>query len=383
MDLSRVVSADSHVNEPEAAFAGIPKKLRDEFGPHFIQNPDGKKGLHIVFKGHKPDPVGNTFLAGTGRVPSVVKDRVENFTWDRWRGPWDPSARMGDMDLDGVSVDVLYPSMARSYYGLEGAETPLQLAGLRSYNDWMVDYCAVVPSRLIGLGLLSVLDIAWSIEEMKRCAKRGLKGATLPSVLPEGMCYADPEFEPIWVAAEDMDFPIHFHNGIIQGADRDVYQRREPSMRAVGDRVLNSAVMEATNLFKDILFGLVLENHPRLRIVFAEYELTWILAFFYYRVDPNAHRFALSHPDIPHFSVPPTEIIRRQVYATFQEDPAGVAGALAIGLLDNCMWSSDYPHGSASWPNSMAIIRGQLDGLDEASVNKLVWKNAADFYGFS
>jgi predicted TIM-barrel fold metal-dependent hydrolase len=91
----------------------------------------------------------------------------------------------------------------------------------------------------------------------------------------------------------------------------------------------------------------------------------------------------LSYPDIPHFSVPPTEIIRRQVYVTFQEDPAGVAGALAIGLLDNCMWSSDYPHGSASWPNSMEIIRGQLDGLDDASVNKLVWKNAADFYGFS
>jgi hypothetical protein len=30
----------------------------------------------------------------------------------------------------------------------------------------------------------------------------------------------------------------------------------------------------------------------------------------------------------------------------------------------------------------MEVIRGQLDGLDDASVNKLVSKNATDFYGF-
>jgi predicted TIM-barrel fold metal-dependent hydrolase len=381
MDLSCVVSADSHVNEPEAAFARIPKDLRERFGPHFVQDPPGKKGLHIVFKGHRPDPVGNTFLAGTGRDPKVVKDRVENFTWDRWRGPWDPSARLGDMDLDGVTVEVLYPSMARSFYGLFGDETPLQLAGLKSYNDWMLEYCAVAPKRLVPLCLLSVLDIPWSVEEMQRCAKLGHKGASLPSILPEGTTYMDPAFEPIWAAAEDLDLPIQFHNGIQQGADRDVYLRREPRMRDVGERVIATAVMESTELLKDLLFGLVLERHPRMRVMFAEYEITWILAFFHYRVDPNAHRFALARPDVPHFSVPPTEIVRRQVYVTFQEDPAGVAGAAALDFLDNCMWASDYPHGSATWPNSRAIIRSQLEGFDDATVRKLVWENAVDFYG--
>ena len=108
MNLEGFISADSHVNEPEAAYERIPKKLREK-GPRFIQDPPGKKGLYIAFEGHNPDPVGNTFLAGTGRDPSVVKDRVENFTWDRWRGPWDPSARLGDMALDGVKIEVLYP----------------------------------------------------------------------------------------------------------------------------------------------------------------------------------------------------------------------------------------------------------------------------------
>ena len=63
------------------------------------------------------------------------------------------------MDLDGVKMEVLYPSMARNFYSLKGEETPLQKAGLIAYNDWLLDYCAVAPKRLLGLCLLSALDV--------------------------------------------------------------------------------------------------------------------------------------------------------------------------------------------------------------------------------
>ena len=55
---------------------------------------------------------------------------------------------------------------------------------------------------------------------MKRCAKRGHKGVVLPSALPEGMSYSDPEFDPLWTLAQDMNFPIHYHVNIVQGRDR-------------------------------------------------------------------------------------------------------------------------------------------------------------------
>jgi predicted TIM-barrel fold metal-dependent hydrolase len=77
----------------------------------------------------------------------------------------------------------------------------------------------------------------------------------------------------------------------------------------------------------------------------------------------------------------PSETIRRQVHITFQNDPAGIAGAAALGLLDNCMWANDYPHGGATWPNSKEIVAAQLAGLDDETVQKLVWGNAAAFYG--
>jgi predicted TIM-barrel fold metal-dependent hydrolase len=381
MPLNGFFSADSHVNEPEAAWARIPKALRER-GPIFVQDPPGRKGLHVCFEGHDPDPVGQTFLAGTEGDPRRAKETIENFTWDQWPGPWDPLARPADMDLDGVRAELLYPSMARNFYSLKGEETPLQLAGITAYNDWIAEYCAAVPDRLYAIALLSVLDIGWSVKEMQRCAKLGHKGAMMPAGLPEGMTFADPIFEPIWAAAEDMDFPIHFHINIKQSTDRKVSDRQTGSMLRAGKRVVGRTVYEGVELMTHLLFGLVLENHPRMRVVFAEYELTWMLPFMT-RMDVNARRFGLENPEIPHMTATPSETIRRQVYFTFQDDPAGIAGAQALGLLDNCMWASDYPHGGATWPNSRKIVNAQLGGLDEATAQKLVWGNAARFYGIA
>lgn len=383
MTLNGFISADSHVNEPEAAFARIPTSLREK-GPHFVQDPPGKKGLYLVIDGHSPDPVGNTFLAGTGREPSIVKDRVENFTWERWRGPWDASARPADMDLDGVKIEVLYPSMARNFYGLEGADTPLQLAGLKSYNDWIMEYCGVVPNRLYAVCLLSVLDIDWSVKEMERCAKLGHVGAMLPSNLPPDMSYADSKFEPIWAAAEDMNFPIHFHINIKQSDDRDSYQsgRGDTSMIKVGIRQVHRSILEGPYLMRDLLFGLVFENHPRMRVVFAEYELLWVMPFLT-RLDGTVERFRKENPEIPHMTAAPSDIIRQQVYFTFQDDPAGLAAAQVLGLENNIMWASDYPHGGATWPNSKEIVAGQVAQMTEAQAKRLVWDNAAEFYGIA
>lgn len=379
MNSISLFSADSHVNEPEAAWARIPKHLRER-GPRFVQDPDGKKGLYIVFDGHEPDPVGMTFTARVGRDRGGVRKVIENFTWDQWRGPWEPNERLKDMDMDGVMVEVLYPSMARNLYSLKGEEVPLQKAGIQSYNEWLRDYCAVAPKRLLGVGLLSVLDIDWSVQEMERCAKMGHKGVLLPAGLPSDMNYADPQFEPIWQAAESMNLPLHFHINIVQGADRMATRLKAFSMHRTGQNAVKRAILEPLHLITDLVFGLVLDKHPRLRVILAEYDLAWVLPFIT-KMDGSVKRVQSENPHAPTMSALPSEIIRRQVYITFQDDPAGVAGAKAIGLLDNCLWASDYPHGGSTWPNSKDVIQAQMSTLSEPAVRKLAWSNAAQLYG--
>jgi uncharacterized protein len=379
MEQPRFFSADSHVNEPPAAWERIPKGLRSH-GPHFVQDPPGRKGLFMVFDGHEPDPVGMTFTAGVPKEGGGVRKIIENFKWENWRGPWDPAARLGDMDRDGVKMEVLYPSMARNFYSLKGDEVPLQKAGLQSYNDWLLDYCNTAPDRLLALCLLSALDVEWSIDEMKRCAKLGHKGIVLPSGLPEGISYADPVFDPLWTAAQDMDFPVHFHVNILQGIDRMSARLKVISKLQQGRNAVRRGILEPLTLITDLVFGGVLERFPKLRVVFAEYELTWLYPFIG-KMDGSVGRARSESPDSQTIAALPSELIRRQVYITFQDDRVGVLGAKALKLENNCLWASDYPHGGATWPYSKEIVKAQFEGAGDAFEKKLTWENAARFYG--
>jgi len=379
MDEPTFFSADSHVNEPPEAWERIPKNLRAH-GPHFVKDPAGKKGLYMVFDGHEPDPVGMTFTAGVEKVPGGVRKVIENFTWEDWRGPWDPVARLNDMDLDGVKIEVLYPSMARNFYSLKGDETPLQKAGLQSYNDWMTDYCKSAPKRLIGLGLLSALDVEWSMEEMKRCAKLGLKGVVLPSGLPDGTCYGDADYDPLWRLAQDMNYPIHFHINILQGRDRMAARLKVISKLQQGRNALRRTILEPLNLLTDLVFGGVLDRFPRLPFVLAEYDLAWIQPFMN-KLDGSLLRARSEAPDSPTIDALPSECVRRQVYVTFQDDRAGVLAAESLKMVDNYMWASDYPHGGATWPHSKEVNQAQFQGIAKDIEQKLIWQNAAKFYG--
>ena len=377
MDQIKFFSADSHVNEPPEAWDRIPKNLRVR-GPHFVQDPPGLKGLYIVFDGHEPDAVGMTFTAGIEKAEGGIRKVIENFKWDNWRGPWDPIARLSDMDRDGVEMEVLYPSMARNLYSLKGDEIPLQKAAIEAYNNWLLDYCRTAPKRLVGLCLLSALDAEWSVQELKRGVKLGHKGALLPSELPAGISYSDPAFDRLWAMAQDIETPVHFHAGIIQGKDRS--RLKEVTDLERGLNSVRRAILEPLTVLTHLIFGGVLERFPRLRIVLAEYDLCWLHPFLT-KMDASLRKSESQTRNAAKFSALPSEYVKRQVYATFQEDRIGVLGAEVFDMLENYMWASDYPHGNSTWPNSREAIRTQFHGLPDQVQRKLTWGNAVKLYG--
>lgn len=376
MEQGQLFSADSHVNEPPEVWDRIPANLRVR-GPHFVQDPPGLKGLYIVFEGHEPDPVGMTFTAGIDKAEGGIRRVIENFKWEDWRGPWDPKARLSDMDRDGVAMEVLYPSMARNLYTLKGDEIPLQMAAIQAYNDWLQGYCRTAPKRLVGLGLLSALDAEWSVQELIRSRKLGHVGALLPSELPAELSYGDTAFDRLWATAQDMGVPIHFHAGIIQGRDRS-------RLKTVTDveRGLNSmrrAIVEPLTVLTQLIFGGVLERFPQLRVVLAEYDLCWLHPFLT-KMDASLRKSESQTRNAAKFSALPSDYVKRQVYATFQEDRIGVLGAEVFDMLENYMWASDYPHGNSTWPYSRAAIKAQFHGLPDQVQRKLTWENAAKLY---
>src|SRR4029077_15963262 len=78
----------------------------------------------------------------------------------------------------------------------------------------------------------------------------------------------------------------------------------------------------------------------------------------------------------------PSDFARSNVYVSFSEDRAAVEMRDALGV-DHLFWGSDYPHPESPFTHSEALLADMLDGVPDAEVEKLVWKNTMDLYGLA
>ncbi|HLY65035.1 MAG TPA: amidohydrolase, partial [Chloroflexota bacterium] len=86
-------------------------------------------------------------------------------------GGTDPHARVKEMAQDGVSAEVLYPTLGLGLFGLD--DPALQEACFKVYNDWLIDYCRVNLDRLIGIAAIPMYNIDAALAELRRCHEAG------------------------------------------------------------------------------------------------------------------------------------------------------------------------------------------------------------------
>ena len=77
----------------------------------------------------------------------------------------------------------------------------------------------------------------------------------------------------------------------------------------------------------------------------------------------------------------PSDYFRRQLYATFIDDPFRVAHRNEIGV-ENLLWSSDFPHSATFWPHSREKIAQDFQGVSEDDKRKILCDNVAKLYRF-
>jgi hypothetical protein len=66
----------------------------------------------------------------------------------------------------------------------------------------------------------------------------------------------------------------------------------------------------------------------------------------------------------PKLSRLPSEIIRQQVYASFQHDKSAVQIVAATGY-DNVLWGDDYPHLEGTYGHTQETLRGLFAGVSD------------------
>src|SRR5712672_856971 len=184
MDM-RVISADSHMMEPADLWESrLDSKFRER-SPKVVKSESGKVYLFIA-PGVRPFPVAGGF--GIGKSGEELKEHMKKGYEAARPSGWDPAERIKDQDVDGVEAEVLYTTLGMPLFNLSDAD--LQRACFSAYNDWLAEFCAYNPKRLIGTALLSLEDIPQGVKELERCAKRGLRGAMIWGSPPEDKPYS-------------------------------------------------------------------------------------------------------------------------------------------------------------------------------------------------
>src|SRR5208282_2379982 len=172
MDAQKILSADSHVIEPADVWTSrIDRRFLDR-APRVVKHAGSREGDFFVAEGLRPFPVAGFAVAGVR--PSA----------------WDPELRIKDQERDGVSGEVLYPSLGMRLFQMEDGE--LRAACFGAYNDWLADYCTHSPRRLAGVAMVSLDDPLEGVEELRRAAKKGLRGAMIWGAAPAERPYGDP-----------------------------------------------------------------------------------------------------------------------------------------------------------------------------------------------
>jgi predicted TIM-barrel fold metal-dependent hydrolase len=156
------------------------------------------------------------------------------------------------------------------------------------------------------------------------------------------------------------------------------------ALRAMGrevkplDRYLRSVTLqdEVKRSLTVFIFSGVLERFPRLKLVSAENEASW-LPFVLQRWDQSFDEYRHMYPTP--LTLRPSEYFRRQIYATFIDDPLGVRYRHQVGV-DNIMWSSDYPHLVSTWPHSQEVIARDFKDVPEDETRRITRANVIELY---
>jgi len=383
----RIFDADTHIIEPvepiEAHLSAADRARLEALGPAVVRAP-AKGGMSRYQVGRRATL--DRRLGSRERVQpasAVARGLKDGGTpWDvRWQGPpfpsdrvsFDPHARVRDMDVEGVDVNMILPSGGvPAFCALD--DVALELAMYEAYHRFLADYCAPYPDRLTSVVLVSGRDPARSVAEMRRCAREPWPVGIFP-ICPPAMSLDDPDWEPIWAAAQDLDLTVVIHTFTMTAP-------YPPGVWDIWESVflLRSAshVWNAQRNMAALIGGGVLDRYPELRIAPLECGHGWLPAWAA-RLDELAE---MCRHALPPLKQRPSDYVRGpQYFQSIQMHEGELSLRHAIEALgeDTLMFATDFPHSESWFPKSVDSIMGWTS-LPETARRKLFWDNAVRCY---
>ena len=362
-DTVPIISADSHVLEPEDLWV---KTLGQRFGdklPQVVENFGGLGG-RFFYLGRSGE---------AARLDELVAATDDQERLDKLvRAGGDPVHRLELMRADGVAAEILNPTWALWVPRIP--DPAVRQACAAVFNDWIIDYCAADPKRLLGVGIVPIDDVSWAVAEARRIISRGIRGLMVPTQPIEGAPpYRDAVYNPFWAAACEAALPVTLH--IVTGRVRDPFTYHGIDERGEVPRSFIELFGEAAPvLANEFIFGGVFDRFPTLKIFLSEYDASW-LPILKYRVD-RIEKF----PGLPLLQKSARAYIDENIHVGIINDPLAATLRREIGV-DRILWGSDFPHPPCPYPHTRNKLREILGGIPAEEIDAIVSGNVMRLYG--
>jgi predicted TIM-barrel fold metal-dependent hydrolase len=312
---------------------------------------------------------------------------------------WDSSMRLRDMEQAGVVAEVLFPNglpfQTSAFVDAGDVGKRYARHAREIYNRWLADFCAEVPGRRAGQGLVSFDDVDQAVRDVHWCKEHGLGGIMMPGLVPGSRYWFDPELDPIWAAVQDVGLPLSQHGG--SGAPS--YEPR--GFAALITLSVESAFFSGRSLWQMILGG-VFDRFPDLHLAFVETEVDWIgpiirklddrmalvdrwtaFASVMGRKNPLERKPSEYWGTNIWAGISPFSIAQASIQQVVGEVGGPSDRPFCFGT-ERTMFGVDYPHFESIWPETNAAVASLVGDptVTDADARKVLYENAAALYGF-
>jgi len=277
--------------------------------------------------------------------------------------------RLEDMDLEGIDVNLIIPGTFGN--AATTFDTPLAIELYDAYHRYINEYCSVDENRLKASLQLPAVAPDEAVRMVKEYGdKKWL--AAVSVILPEGTPIDDPSLYPIWSAIGDYNLPLLHHSFFYEPpyfpGYRDIW----------GNIVVARAAAHpwgAQRLLAYLTLSGLFDVYPNLRIGFAECSVGWLPAW----LNRLEGQVSYMSKKVPQRKMTSTEYAQNgRIFCGIElYEGAGIAKSVIDLLGDGVlMYSSDYPHNQAEFPNSPDHVFAWEDTLGKDNMKKIMSTNA-------
>ena len=293
-------------------------------------------------------------------TPQSVAARYADYTP---RGMWSPAERIKDMDSLGVDLHIL---STHSFLYCYDADLATVVAMDQECNNYVAQLTRDHPDRFAGLANLPMQDVAASVAELERSVvDLGLKGAMIGDNV-NGKTYDDPEFFPLWAAAEQLGAVMLIHqDGPTVVSPRNRKYHLSNTIGNLADRAVT---------FASFVFGGVMDKYPDLRVCLCHGG--GYTCYGIGRMDRGWQVRSEARVNIPQ---PPSAYLNRFYYDCLTHSEADLRYLIDTVGIDRVVFGTDWPADmQIDWPVSWIL---GLQTLTQDEKESILWRNLEELLG--